>query len=83
MEYDPASYTFSYIIIEGNLPVSNYKSTVTITPNESSNSATITWSGEFDVNVGLDPTSFAASIREGVYKAGIDSLIAKMSIPDL
>lgn len=77
--YDDAKRTFSYSILEGVLPVSNYKSTFTVTP-AGKNKAKVTWSGSFQrKDTGPKPADnandkTAKDAISGVYQSGLDNL---------
>lgn len=69
--YDASKHTFSYTILEGVLPVSNYHSTYTV-QSAGSNKTKVTWSGTFDAAGASDAD--AVKTITGVYKGGLDNL---------
>lgn len=75
VEQNDKTMTQTYTIIDGVLPVKNYKSTLKVVGKGSG--ATYDWSGSFDAK----NTSDAESVKtmNGVYGAGVDALVAKTS----
>jgi len=65
---DDAAMTYSYKILSGPLPVSNYQSTITVTAI-SANKSSVTWSSTFTP----ESADAAGTIRD-VYQAGLDKL---------
>jgi hypothetical protein len=75
VDWSDGGHSYTYEILEpGPLPVANYKSTLTVMDNGSGGAA-IGWVGSFDAK-GASEADAKAAI-EGVYKGGIDGLIAK------
>ena len=60
----------SYEIVEGPLPVEDYLSTLTVTPD--GDGCRVSWSGRFRAN-GV-PDEKACEIITGIYTAGLDAL---------
>lgn len=62
---------YTYSIVSGPIPVTNYTATIKVKPNDG-NSCTVEWGSEFDpAGVGEDE---AAGIIRGIYEAGFDNL---------
>ncbi len=79
LAYNANAKTFSYSIIEGVLPVSNYESKVTVKPIGKDKSV-VTWEGKFkrkDVSAnpaeGQDDAT-AVKVITSVYRGGLDNL---------
>lgn len=72
--HDDAGMSYSYVIVEGPLPVANYRSTLRVRDNGDGTS-TVEWSGDFDAAGTTD--SDADETIAGVYQAGLDSLQAE------
>ncbi len=76
--YDAASKTYSYVINEGVLPVSNYASTITVSP--AGDQTQVVWQGDFKrKDTGMTPAEgqddlAALNTIQAVYKAGLDNL---------
>ena len=79
LSFDDAHRRFSYTIVGGVLPVSDYTSTFRVTP-VGKDSARVTWSGTFKrKDTGAKPAadaSDATAIKtiSGVYQSGLDNL---------
>ena len=79
LSYDAATHSYKYAILEGVLPVSDYTSTISVTPAGKGKS-TVTWSGEFKrKDTGDKPAAdandeTATKTMSGVYQAGLDNL---------
>lgn len=79
LRFNPANHTFAYEIVEGVLPVSDYRSRVVV-KSADDNKSTVTWSGRFKrKNVGANPADnendkTAVDAVSGVYQAGLDNL---------
>jgi hypothetical protein len=70
-KHDDGDRTYSYTIEEGPLPVSNYRSTISVSEGEGD--CTVEWSSEFDAAVGVGENDAIEAIQ-GVYQAGLDNL---------
>lgn len=75
VEQNDETMTLTYVIVEGALPVTNYKSTLKVV--QSGENARFDWSGTFDAR-GVSDANAAKTIN-GVYAAGVDSLVDKSS----
>ncbi len=75
IEQNDKTMTQTYVILEGVLPVANYKSTLKVVPK--GDAATYDWSGRFDAK-GADDVE-AKKVITGVYTAGVDALVSKTS----
>jgi Polyketide cyclase / dehydrase and lipid transport len=67
---DDANMSYSYAITESPLPVANYQSTISVTPNGAG--STIIWVGKFDAKGASDEE--AAKVMSGIYEAGLAEL---------
>ena len=67
--------SYTYRIMQSPLPVSNYVSTIAVTPE--AGGARVVWEAEFDA-VGAPPAEIETMIR-GLYEAGLASLASKLS----
>ena len=70
---DDKKMSYSYAILEGPLPVANYKSTIMVAPSGSGSK--VTWSGDFKAK-GVDDAK-AKEVILGIYEAGLKSIAAK------
>jgi len=77
--YDAKKMTFTYVITEGVLPVSSYKSTLTVKAGKGG-MTTVVWSGSFKrkdtsdkPKEGQDDKT-AVDTMKNVYRAGLDNL---------
>ena len=68
---DDNERTYSYGIMAGPLPVSNYRATIRVVPDDDGAGCTVEWSSEFEA-VGSETDAMAA-IR-GVFDAGLENL---------
>lgn len=75
-EMNDAERFYSYRIIEGSLPVSDYYATIWVRPAYDAPSCTVEWSGTF-LPRGV-PDSDARMLIESIYQAAIDNLRAKL-----
>lgn len=73
VEQNDKTMTQTYTILDGVLPVANYKSTLKVVPKGAG--ATYDWSGSFDAKNASEVE--AIKTINGVYAAGIDSLVTK------
>lgn len=69
--YDAKKHTYSYTILEGVLPVSDYHSTYTVHAI-GANKTKVTWKGTF--NAAGASNADAVKTINGVYKGGLDNL---------
>jgi hypothetical protein len=69
---DDGHKTYSYSILEGPLPVANYKSTLLVKENADRRSCTVEWSSEFTASGAPEPD--AVGIVRAIYEAGFESL---------
>lgn len=68
--FDKAAMSYTYTIVEGPLPVKNYKSTLSVKPAGSA--SILSWTGSFDANGAADAE--AVKIITGIYEAGAGEL---------
>jgi hypothetical protein len=66
-------YNYTYAIVEGPLPVENYKSTISVRPSGAGSK--VIWAGEFKAK-GADDAKAQATIA-GVYEAGLKGIADK------
>lgn len=64
--------TYSYVILEGVLPVSNYRSTMTLT-KAGKDTTKVKWTSTFTAKKGATDKAAVEAIT-GVYKGGLDNL---------
>ena len=69
---DDAGMTLTYTIVEAPLPVTDYKSTITVTADGDAKSK-LTWGSTFKPAAGTEAAK-AQEIVGGIYQAGIDNL---------
>ena len=69
---DDAGMSLTYIILEGPLPVTDYRSTLTVVA-EGEGQSKLTWSSTFKPAAGAEPAK-AQEVIGGVYQAGLDNL---------
>ena len=69
---DDASMSLTYLILEGPLPVTDYRSTMTVVA-EGEGQSKLTWSSTFKAAAGVEPAK-AQEVIGGVYQAGLDNL---------
>lgn len=75
VEQNDKAMTQTYVILEGVLPVTKYRSTLKVLSK--GEGATYDWSGSFEAKGASDAD--AVKTITGVYTAGIDSLVDKTS----
>lgn len=75
-DMNDAERFYSYRIVEGSLPVSDYYATLWIRPAYDAPSCTVEWSGAF-LPRGV-PDTDAQMVIQSIYQAGIDNLRAKL-----
>jgi hypothetical protein len=68
---DDAAHSYTYSIVSGPLPVTNYMSTISVAA--AGTGSTITWSGKYDAKGASDAD--AKKTIDGVYQGGIDQLV--------
>lgn len=69
---DDAGMTLTYTIVQAPLPVTDYRSTITVVADGDAKSK-ITWSGTFKPAAGTEAAQ-AEEIIGGIYQAGLDNL---------
>ena len=70
-QLDDEGRSYNYTIVSSPLPISNYRSTISIVDDAEGN-ATVEWSGEFDADGGTEAEM--TKVVEGIYQAGLDNL---------
>jgi hypothetical protein len=71
--WDGTGMTFSYIIIESVLPVSDYEATLTVEATSDTGSK-VTWSASFNAGKGADDQTARDTIS-GIFDAGLENLV--------
>ena len=72
---DDDKMAYTYKIVDGPLPVQNYQSTISVSPN--GDGSTISWTGQFDAKGASDAD--AEKVIAGIYDAGLNSIAEKAS----
>ena len=70
--WDNANHSYTYTILSGPLPVTNYHSTITVTGDDKG--STLKWTGKFDAKGA--PDADVKKTMDGVYEAGAKALTA-------
>ena len=70
--WDNANHSYTYTILSGPLPVTNYHSTITVTGD--AKGSTLKWTGKFDAKGA--PDADVKKTMDGVYEAGAKALTA-------
>jgi len=70
---DDKVMSYTYTILEGPLPVSDYKSTLAVAPEGTGSK--VTWSGTF--NAKGAPDTVAVDAIQGIYESGLKALADK------
>jgi hypothetical protein len=70
--FDESKRSYAYSIEEGPLPVSGYRSTVSVLAQPSEGGCRVEWSGEFSPHGATEPE--AVAVIRGIYRAGLDRL---------
>jgi hypothetical protein len=73
---DAGATDYTYKIIESPLPVSNYEANISVTAAKDNSHSIIEWGGTFDGKGAKDEE--VVKTIDGIYKAGLDSIKAKM-----
>lgn len=74
--YSLDEMSYSYSIVEGPLPVQNYRSKITVKPGDNPAQSVIEWSSSFDP-AGVEEDQ-ARKIVGGIYTAGFDGINDKL-----
>ena len=72
VKMDAAHRSYTYAIINSPLPVSHYRSTLSVKPH--GKGSTVSWTGKFDAKGASDAD--AKKTMDGVYDAGVKALTA-------
>ena len=70
---DNANRTYTYTILSGPLPVTNYHSTISVSPDPKGSS--IKWVGKYDANGA--PDADAKKVIDGIYEGGEKALLGR------
>jgi len=73
--YDSAAHSYSYSIVQSPIPVSNYLSTITVTPINGCKGSHVQWSSVFTPN-GIGEKE-AEGTFHGLYSAGLKALASR------
>jgi hypothetical protein len=68
---DNANHTYTYTILSGPLPVANYHSTISVSPDAKGSS--LTWVGKYDAKGA--PDADAKKVIDGIYESGEKALV--------
>jgi hypothetical protein len=68
---DDANHTYSYTIISGPLPVTNYHSTISVSADPKG--SVLKWAGKYDAKGASDAD--AKKVIDGIYEAGEKALV--------
>lgn len=69
--FDAANHSYTYVILSGPLPVANYRSTISVSPDPKGSS--VTWVGKYDAKGVSDAD--AKKTVDGAYEAGVKALV--------
>jgi hypothetical protein len=72
VKMDAAHHSYTYAIISSPLPVSHYRSTISVKPH--GKGSTVSWTGKYDAKGASDAD--AKKTMDGVYDAGLKALTA-------
>jgi hypothetical protein len=70
---DNANHTYSHTILSGPLPVTNYHSTISVSPD--SKGSSIKWVGKYDAKGVSDAD--AKKVIDGIYEGGEKALVGR------
>ena len=73
--YDSAAHSYSYSIVQSPIPVSNYLSTITVTPINGSKGSRVEWSSVYTPD-GIGEKE-AGEIFHGLYSTGLKALASR------
>jgi hypothetical protein len=68
---DPSNRSYTYTILSGPLPVANYHSTISVSPDPKG--STIKWVGKYDAKGASDGD--AKKVIDGIYESGEKALV--------
>ncbi|HZZ23290.1 MAG TPA: SRPBCC family protein [Roseiarcus sp.] len=68
---DNANHTYTYTILSGPLPVTNYHSTISVSPDPKGSS--LNWVGKYDAKGASDAD--AKKVIDGIYESGEKALV--------
>jgi hypothetical protein len=68
---DNANHTYTYTILSGPLPVTNYHSTISVSPDAKGSS--LKWVGKYDAKGASDAD--AKKVIDGIYESGEKALV--------
>lgn len=72
LDRDDAAMSYSYAIVDGPLPVADYESTISVSPD--GGEAAIEWSGTFEPKNTSEAE--AEAVIAGIYEAGLEGIVA-------
>jgi len=73
--YDSAAHSYSYSIVKSPVPVSDYMSTIAVTPIEEGERSRVEWSSVY-TPVGISEKQ-ADEIFQGLYATGLKALVSR------
>lgn len=68
-----------YIILESPMPISNYASNIKVIPATENAASLVVWEAEFEVSPAADTAAAVATVADGVFRAGLEALVQKLS----
>jgi len=68
---DPVNRSYTYVILSGPLPIANYRSTISVSPD--AKGSAVTWVGKYDAKGVSDAD--AKKTVDGAYAAGLKALV--------
>ena len=71
VKFDGAGRSYTYAIVSGPLPVTNYSSTITVSPDGTG--SVVNWSGKYDAKGATDAD--ALRVIQDVYDSGLEGLV--------
>lgn len=71
-QIDDKERLYTYSIVSGPLPVTNYTATLRVRGNDTGSGCTVEWSSEFEAQGA--PESAAVEAISGIYEAGFENL---------
>lgn len=83
VEFDVTTWRLSYIIVNGSIPVTGYRSTIQLFPVKESNCTFVDWVGFFSpIEGGPAGEELQDAVSQNVYRATIQGLKSTLQISD-
>lgn len=76
--FDDTARSYTYAILKSPFPVTHYRSTLTVVPNEDHRGSRIDWTGEFMPNDVSDDE--ASALFRGIYEDGLRALADRLAV---